>query len=228
MNRRHLLIALFALAIILGIGLSRLPRDEPMYEGRRLSSWLNDFPLGLGEKSFHEQAAFTAVVHIGTNAVPYLLESVCQRDTTLWHRARVIFEKRRPWNSPSPTEIRKFKSLSALDTLAEQHLLPAEQLFSVLERRDLDQRSATLIGHLLIRVDPANIRLLLELAHSTQSGKRVAALDALSLVGLGAPQEFELPVMMVLTNAISDPDGQVRAAAENALAGWKISIDSRH
>src|SRR5882762_9144341 len=175
MNRRHLLTALLAAAIILGIGVSRLPRNEPRYEGRRLSSWLNDFPLSFGEKNFREQAAFTAVVHIGTNAVPYLLESLCQRETTLWHRARVIFEKQRPWNSPSP-EIRKVKALSALVTLAEQHLLPTEQLFSVLERHDLDRSSAKTIGHLLIHVDPANIKPLLKLARSAQSGKRAAAL----------------------------------------------------
>jgi hypothetical protein len=221
MNRRHLLMALFAAAIILGIGFSRLHRDEPRYEGRRLSSWLNDFPAPRLSCSTQGNATLIALVSMGTNAVPRLIDELCQRDSTIGIKVRLFLTRNRLHNCfPTAAQTKSTRAVDALDFLAGYNLLPAEELLSAFEKRDLDNGSAMWLGHLLISIDPANIRPLLKLAHSVHPGKRVAALDALSSVGGMVPEEFELPVMMVLTNAISDPDKKVSTAAEAALVNW--------
>jgi HEAT repeat protein len=69
--------------VILGLLVSRaLRQDEPVYLGRTLTTWLDDsLQDGHLEDAFAPSPAQTAVRHIGTNGIPYLLEMIRAKDS---------------------------------------------------------------------------------------------------------------------------------------------------
>src|SRR3954467_1925109 len=62
--------------------------DEPVYEGKRLSEWLQLHQhSGLGD-----HAAKDAIRHLGTNSIPYLLSWIDFTNSEDWKLPRTAFE----------------------------------------------------------------------------------------------------------------------------------------
>jgi hypothetical protein len=73
-KRKMLLLAVFAGALTIVLLWATLHNPEPRYQGRSLSDWLYAWDHG---HTLDQQAeAKRAIVEIGTNAVPYLLERI--------------------------------------------------------------------------------------------------------------------------------------------------------
>ena len=71
MNKRRVLILSIALtAVACAIVFSTMERREPVYQGRRLSQWLDDFD---GSGSPKEAVAKDAIRQMGTQALPALV-----------------------------------------------------------------------------------------------------------------------------------------------------------
>ena len=77
-TRQRFLILIGCLAIAGLVGLFFLPR-EPRFQGRRLSSWLEDY--GQGQQK--NQQVNEAVRQIGTESLPWLLRMLKSKDSTL-------------------------------------------------------------------------------------------------------------------------------------------------
>src|SRR5713226_750740 len=80
-------LAILLLALFGGIAwLLLLPGGpDPIYQGRALSAWLDDY-VTPGPRLTDEgrQAANEAVRHLGTNALPMLLRRLRTKDAPLW------------------------------------------------------------------------------------------------------------------------------------------------
>src|SRR5690349_14371069 len=97
MSRKEKLGIPFGLALLLlaCLRISILSHREPSYDGRRLSDLARQF--GANQWSTNRAAAKEAEVaiqHIGTNAIPFLLEFMQKRDSALKARVRKIIPRK--------------------------------------------------------------------------------------------------------------------------------------
>jgi HEAT repeat protein len=87
--RRRVQIALGVLfiALIAVLGGQVVPDREPVYQGRRLSDWLQEYAAGGNPFADVEERAATlgrgraAIGHMGTNALPFLLQMARAKDS---------------------------------------------------------------------------------------------------------------------------------------------------
>jgi hypothetical protein len=98
-KRRKLLILSACLAVVIGIAAWPARENQPRYQGWSVSQWLmiyyeSDCP---GQLTNHPAAA-AALLSLGTNAVPRLLEWI-QYETPPWHRKLARVMPRRIGNS---------------------------------------------------------------------------------------------------------------------------------
>src|SRR5260370_1169344 len=90
-KRSRIALALLFLAVIGGIAWLALRPSEPMYKGKRLSVWLENYDHGRSDPGFQETGE--AVRHIGTNAIPTLLRRVRAKDSLLTLRLIALAQK---------------------------------------------------------------------------------------------------------------------------------------
>jgi hypothetical protein len=86
--RRRRIIIVLAACVLVGIGIVAfwLAEREPEYKGKKLSTWLKIYYKdGSGEVGAAQRDAAEAVRHIGTNAIPSLLNWLRYRDP-LWKK----------------------------------------------------------------------------------------------------------------------------------------------
>jgi hypothetical protein len=130
------------------------PAPEPVYEGKPLSQWLIQNDPANNTAARNE--AFSALEHIGTNAIPTLLQMMRAHD------------------SPSKAK---------LLTWAEQHPLPGIDYTSADEIHDRAQRGFSVLGYEAVSAVPELIKIL-DHSASWQTEYRVA--EELGYVGPGA------------------------------------------
>jgi len=87
--RKRVYIALAVVLVALAgvIAWQALREREPVYQGKGLRVWLREYRLGLNTGA--SKVAADAVRHIGTNALPTLLEMLGAKDSKLkywWDR----------------------------------------------------------------------------------------------------------------------------------------------
>src|SRR5437867_7479502 len=70
---------LLAAACLAGIA-AAADQHEPTYEGRTLTDWTRDLDPHTAVMVGHEPAAWTAIGHMGTNAIPTLLKWMSEPD----------------------------------------------------------------------------------------------------------------------------------------------------
>jgi len=77
-KKRRILIAALLVVLLCGFGWWLLRPREPSYQGKSLSAWLDDYSRDDGLSNTDE-----AVRHIGTNAIPMLLQMLRAHDSQL-------------------------------------------------------------------------------------------------------------------------------------------------
>src|SRR5262249_2118123 len=93
-NRNKRILAAGLLTVIVGavawVGLNR-GESQPVFQGRRLSDWLEDFDHWNGTDT--NAPAVVAIRALGTNAIPTLVKMSLWRDSRLKDKVSVEFEK---------------------------------------------------------------------------------------------------------------------------------------
>jgi len=205
MRRRVGITIVTFLASISAIILWQLLRlREPVYQGKRLSVWLQRYSSDADAAEVDEALRTT-----GTNAIPTLLENLRSKDSAL----RL-----------------KLASLGVHYTLAETRHMRAERGFRALgeaasnavpmlieiyeQNPSTSAREAA--GNALVETGPAAkkaIPALIKSAANTNSDVRVFAVATLGRMGLESES-----VDPVLINALHDPDREVRQSAAFGLS----------
>jgi len=244
-----------------------IPRNEPVYQGKRLSAWLyqsvanetihyqNPPPNHQSEEASRARAnadAETAIKHIGTNALPYLLKMAAVKDSplkerliSLWYKQSLVSLPFRSAGDFHRMAIAGFASLRSDAAPAVPGLIKLLYISSTTREGDMAQDA----GNCLSFIGPASVPGLLPLATNKNPAVEFFATGALDTIAprlaylLGTDENetnrrryaFELAeigsgdshVTNALANALTDKSLLVRRAATNALIIFKKRYHAR-
>ena len=118
-TKRHILLAVLAVAAV-GVLEWLVLREppEPVYQGKPLSVWLKSFDIGTSQEE--ADVAADAVRHIGTNALPMLLEMIRSKDRNSRWESVLWWINRRQSLVDFPLQIglvRRMRAVSAFHAL---------------------------------------------------------------------------------------------------------------
>ncbi len=195
---------------------------EPVYQGKRLSAWLEDLsPTSIVSHPAEFQIATNAVRHIGTNAIPTLLRMLQARDSALTLKLVALAEQQRVvkihYVRASERNLQAVSGFGTLGAKAKDAVPPLMKIYQQ-NNSPVTRRFAAAA---LCAIGPdarAAVRLFLREAIDTNTGDqnardvRYACIYALGRVH--AEPELVVPA---LATALSDPDRFVRMNAGEAL-----------
>jgi HEAT repeat protein len=168
-----------------------LPSGEPVYQGKTLRSWLEQFGTNhwaAGHGGNLDRQAEAAIQHIGTNAVPFYLQLLTARESPL--KVKLLTLGQKPWlaafHIPSVAEYRKQLDL----------------------RKTLGAYGFVALGEKAKPFIPALIAL------NNDEVRRTRHLAIFALRCLGPIASEALPEMFVCLN---DPDFTIRSEAATAV-----------
>ena len=213
-RRRRVIMAVVLLAIGLGFLIHALTAvKEPIYQGKRLSVWLDDtYQTKTGHRTGYAltAASVQAVRTIGTNALPYLFKMLEARDSNL--KLAVVQIMRRKFQIYLPTSYndhrRAMDGFRALGPAAK----PAYPELVKLTLNTNSNFNGFFAIDSLMEADADTISMLTNGLQS--SDRRVRCQAALALGYLRQAPAISLPA---LTRALADPDSNVRIVATDAL-----------
>ncbi len=195
---------------------------EPVYQGKRLSAWLEGYAGQIGTvRDVTTEEADNAVRHIGTNAIPTLLRRLRARDSALTHLLHDLAM------SQSFVRIRYFPAVNrheqavmAFKVLGAEARDAVPELTRIFEENiSLDSRFST--AEALGAISPdAKVALpaLVKVAADTNAADEVARLVRLCVIEtLGQIQAEPELVVPALTKALNDPDSRFRKEAAAPL-----------
>jgi HEAT repeat protein len=221
-KRVHIALALLLvmLAGVIGWQVLHLPESEPVYQGKRLGSWLKDYriPYG-GYRMFGwadvPQKADEVVRQAGTNALPTLFRMLRAKDSSLKFKLMDLVIRQHiikldftlgvdlNWRACQAFRVLGAEAQSAVPALIEianQNISPSSRYCAI--------RAVGSIGPSANGAVPA----LLRWAINPDAGVRCSAIFALGKIG--AEPDRVVPVLM---NALHDPRPDVRINAVRAL-----------
>jgi HEAT repeat protein len=179
-------------------------KHEPTYEGHTLSEWMGDIDPHAGFTVGHEPAAWTAIAHIGTNAIPTLLKWLSEPD---------------PPESPKP-ELPSCYNLSrsqraefAFQILGDV-ARPAIPELTRLARKSSDPERADRCATSLAYIGPAAIPSLLSLATNAPTQTRSFAIEALAYI---PSDQLTKPAVPVLIRCMGDKNDDVANIAADIM-----------
>jgi hypothetical protein len=100
-KRCRILLLIFVIAVVGGIAWLASKPDDPVYQGRHLSEWVDDnYQSHLavsrpGLSKGAQERAENAIRHIGTNALPTLLKMIRYTDSPLKKEIMALADKQR-------------------------------------------------------------------------------------------------------------------------------------
>jgi HEAT repeats len=223
--------ALFVgLMLLVLLGLFWFSRDQlrrnPVYNGKALSLWLETYdpesPFGSGSPEWLKTDE--AVRHIGTNALPILLQMLCDTDSDLkirlaalagrQHLMKIHFVPARTWN------IEASRAFIVLGDTAKDAVPDLIKAFN--ENHSVESQCA--IENALKWMGPAArpaLPLFLQTASNPNNTVRANALWALGEIH--AEPQVCVPVLIQGLNDLSD---DVRASAAHALGKFGADAES--
>lgn len=195
MKRAWIAIILVCIALAGVVGWQVVkPSDEPVYEGRKLTSWLRDH-WQVSEHSVYENGeTVRAVRQIGTNAIPTLLSLIRARDSGLKLRAMNLLRRQHVIElAYSSAESKNWDGANGFDALGSMAEGAVPELAKIAERnvsatsRLAAIRSLGLIGHAARPAVPYLIQLVKEGSADVASGAywSVARIDPAALAKAG-------------------------------------------
>jgi len=156
--KRTIIVGLLTTVVCAGCLTARYPEaNEPSYQGRRLSEWLRDFD-NYNQPPENQVVAAEAMKHIGSQAVPFLVERLSQSQSK---RYQIELQKWRdkqsanesPSDRPANPRCEAMAGLDALGSLASNALPALEKLL----RQDPPDLNAL---YVVARIGPAGVPLL--------------------------------------------------------------------
>jgi len=221
MARRVILAAVVFLLVGVGVFLFTRPAPEPMYKGKSVSAWFNDFLPSSLENSAKANAARTAIRAIGTNAVPKVIELLRCRDSAprklfirLAAKQKVLTFRFRP--SAERLNLVGMRGAQLLGTNAGA---TAPYLTPFLNHSNYYTRMSALIA--LQRIGPeakgSAPALFKVLASDPDPRVRLTAFQTIGSLRLRNAEVFP-----AVTNALSDGDRSIRVEVLHWLTGTGI------
>lgn len=155
----RLTVVVLLLTVVVGLFLVITRPDEPSYQGRSLSAWLDDNyqsklmpprrPVAEGTR----ERAENAIKMIGTNAIPTLLRMLASRDSRLKLEVLMFAHKQSLIPVPWPTARERHLSASFVFLVLGAIAKPAQPgLMDLISNGDPDVR--TFAGIILKQLDP--------------------------------------------------------------------------
>ncbi|MDB6065657.1 MAG: lyase domain protein repeat-containing protein [Pedosphaera sp.] len=131
-KRSRIALTLLLLAVIGGIGWVVTRPSEPVYEGKRLSEWLESNTSGNGDSK-----AYAAVVAAGTNAIPTLLRFMRSTDSPLKMKLLALAQKQHfiKFHHVGAKD-RIFQSYSGFMALGDKGIVALPELIKIYEQND--------------------------------------------------------------------------------------------
>jgi hypothetical protein len=193
---RIILLALLLSLAILGIALWPRSKGEPIYQGRPLSGWIEDYYSAQPKEK--RDRAIEAVQHIGTNALPFLMAELCSRDTRTRTKLYELATKQHLVRVPLwPGYFRRQRATVGFKMLGPTAKPVVPELIKLLEDSNTSisvrYEAATVLG----RIGPeakAAVPVLLRLLTEPDQYMRIHA--ASSLGDIGADAERVVPALV--------------------------------
>jgi hypothetical protein len=219
-KRRIVLIAAAFLAVLLGGILLLLHDDEPHYRGRSLSRWLEAAERPGDQQIKGGEEALDALRHIGSNAVPKLIEWITYEPSRQEYEFRLSLQKLPAGLRPSlapPGEVR-----SAISVYAFRMIGP-DGRYAIPELRRILGTSTNLscVGrciHALFNIGPEGQAALLRIAANTNSLPMSRGYSVAILVGISSNDATAIPEMIpTLVECLHDKQIEVATSAAAVL-----------
>jgi hypothetical protein len=160
--KKALRVRLISAAVIVAGATGLLWPREPSYGGKRLSAWLKDFEAEQAEK---RMAAADAVRHIGSNAVPLVIEKLRMPGRSVSHPSRV-----QRWKEAFATYLRNHTSINVADARASR---PRLQAFAALDALGPAGKDALPALEQLLQESPPDPDVLYIVARMGEAGNPV-------------------------------------------------------
>lgn len=156
-HRINILGAMLAIAFVTSFAQSvKVEAMEPSYLGRSLSSWLADFNNPTSPNA--ERMAAEAVRHIGSPALPYLVERLSESNNIAYLKILKKWQKTQTNSAPPgvPPPSPRWEGFCGLDALGVVAMPALPDLQKLLEEKPPDPA----VLYLALRTGPAGILLL--------------------------------------------------------------------
>jgi hypothetical protein len=195
-KRFDILIASACLAILAGAAWQLLSPHEPVYQGKRLSNWLEQFSTNHWGKfnSTEDKEAASAIRQIGTNALPVMLKLMSKRDSRLTQKLMDFLP--RLWVSRRQDVLWGRRRLGATGFVAlgpiARPAVPALMTLANDRDRGVRYHAVYALGHLGSAAQPAVPFLIGRLTDSSVTTRRHAMFG---LAAIHLEPELVVPVM---------------------------------
>lgn len=213
MKRRHIILILVFLALIGGIAWLVRPAQEPQYQGKNLSDWLEPW-TGMGVIS--NGAMAEVVLAVGTSAIPFYLDCLNTKDSPLRDKAINLLHKQSLIRFRCYTGVeRRTMGWAGFVCLGPEAAPAMPALLRILAETNSPGMQWIVI-RILGSIGPAAVPALLRiLADNHNPGRQ--AIAAQSLESIGPAAEAAVPALIQNLNA-AGTNGFLGRASINALA----------
>ncbi|MDB6066650.1 MAG: repeat-containing protein [Pedosphaera sp.] len=223
MRKRSRVAFILLLLLVLGaIAWLTLRQNEPVYEGKALSVWLevyhtnpqSDDPAGLEAL----KAADEAVRHMGTNVIPTLLRELQAEDSQLKLKWVALFKKQRFIKLNFTQDyMRQQAACSAFNALGSEGRSALPELMALYENPRFSQSPISIMGA-IASIGPEASPAVPDLLRGLGDTNRTVVLCV--EVALGRIHAQPGLVVPALLKCLSDPDFRVRRHAAYSLADF--------
>jgi hypothetical protein len=204
-NSRRVFVILCCIAFAGWVYFFFVQSKEPVYQGRRLTQWLESFDTSSGTS---RALANKAVREIGTNALPVLVKMLSGEKT--WKQKAISTLDKQPLIKipKSGLDSTLPRALSAFQALGETAKPAVPLLSELLKREDTAYQGA----FALAAIGPDGVSCLVEALTNESTQVRVCAAWALGSISFTSP-----PVVIALVKSLDDPHFNVRLIAARSL-----------
>jgi HEAT repeat protein len=196
---------------------------EPVYQGKRLSEWLHgyDHPGMSPGSATRQLAADEAMEHIGTDAIPFLLQRLREHDSSLKFRLLRLLEKQHFVKiSYTPAEVLNMEAREAFGILGASASNAVPRLIKIFSRNfSPESQNATAFSLGFIGPAASNaVPVLLQCACAGQTAADANYRDrGAAILALGQIHAQPATVVPALTEMLREHDSGIRYWAACAL-----------
>jgi hypothetical protein len=221
-RKKSIILAVLAVAVLGGLCWLVLRPREPVYQGRRLSYWLEAYDYEFKMAHFDDTArlamAKEALRQAGTNAIPVLLQMLRAHDSALKLKLMTLARKQHIINIRfTSAETLNDEAREAFRDLGTNAWIAVPALIKIYEQ-NLSSRSKFQSALTLSEMGPAAVEAVPVFVHDATNriiGDNWRGTAILSLAYMHTSPETAVPVLI---KCLLEPNAYIQEAAADALA----------